>query len=134
MRDLLSRSGGVLEAVPALGFLPGSLSVHSDGDPDRHRAYVRAVAGERLPPGCAADGSAALSFAGTELLTCVASRAGAGTRRVELIGRGAVSTPMPVELLDQAALSALPTPAISYHDRLALAELRALRLGRRPWG
>jgi hypothetical protein len=41
---------------------------------------------------------------------------------------------MPVELLDQAALSALPTPAISYHDRLALAELRALRLGRPPWG
>lgn len=126
----VSRSGGRLEGVTGLGLLPGSLSVHSDGDPERVRLYVRAVASGELPPGYAADDSAGLLFHGTELEACVASRGGAGIRRIEARGETAVQQPLAVRLLDEAA--EVPVTGHSrYHDRMALTELRALRTGRR---
>lgn len=130
----VSRSGGRLEGVHGLGLLPGSLSVHSDSDPERLRVYLRAVAAGELPPGYAADDSAGLLFAGTELRACVASRGGAGIRRVELISRAAAQTPVQVRLLDESAETSAPAPPGRYFDRLALTELRALRLRRQPLG
>lgn len=127
----VSRSGGRLEAVQGLGLLPGSLSVHSDSDPERLRVYLRAVANGELPPGYAADDSAGILFAGAELRACVASRGGARIRRVEVVGRAAVQTPLGVRLLDDSAEISAPAPPGRYLDRLALAELRALRVGRR---
>jgi dipeptidase E len=126
----VSRSGGALEAVPGLGLLSGSLSVHSDSDPARMRAHLRAVADQTLPPGYAADDSAGLLFAGTALRACVASRRGAGIRRVDAVSRAAVQTPLPVTLLEEAAEIPAPAFPTRYLDRLALAELRALRTGR----
>jgi dipeptidase E len=128
----VSRSGGRPEPVPGVGLLPGSLTVHCDSDPARLPVYLRAVATGALPPGYAADDSAALLFAGTELLTCVASQPGAGVRQVSRVGGGAVQTPVPVRLLGEMA-EAAPAPPSRYHDRLAVAELRALRSGRHPW-
>ena len=127
----VSRSGGQAEAVPGLGFLPGSLSVHCNSDPSRLRVYLRRVADGELPPGYAVDDSAALLFAGVELLTAVASRGGVGIRRVTAIDGDPVQTPLPVRLLPEKADT--PASASSYHDRLALAELRALRAGRPAW-
>jgi peptidase E len=130
----VSRSGGRLEAVPGLGLLTGSLSVHSDSDPERLRRYLRAVAAGELPPGYAADDSAGLLFAGTELRACVASRGGAGIRRVDLLERTTVQIPVRVRLLDELAETSAPAPPGRYLDRLALAELRALRMRRQPLG
>jgi dipeptidase E len=126
----VSRSGGALEAVRGLGLLPGSLSVHSDSDPARVRAHLRAVADGTLPSGYAADDSAGLLFAGTELRAGVASRGGAGVRRVEAVGRAPVETPLPVRLLEEADKIPAPASPSRYLNRLALVELRALRTGR----
>lgn len=130
----VSRSGGKLDSVRGLGLLPGSLSVHCDSDPARLRAYLRAVANRELPPGYAADDSAALLFAGTELLSCVTSRDGARVSQVQVVSRAAVQKPLPVQPLDGSAEVAAPTPPSAYHDRLAIAELRALRLSHPPAG
>jgi dipeptidase E len=124
----VSRSGGVPEPVPGLGLVPGSLTVHCNSEPGRLRAFLRAIANHELPPGYAADDSSALLFAGTELLTGLASRGGAGIRRVEVVGRAAVQTPMPVRRLDTAGGVSAAAMARRYADRLALTELRALRL------
>jgi dipeptidase E len=129
----VSRSGGHPEPVPGLGLLPGSLSVHSDSDPERVRVYRQAVAAEALPPGYAADDSAALLFAGTELLTCVSSRVSARVRKVAAVSQAAVQTPMQIRVLDETGESAAPVPPGRYHDLLALTELRALRSGRHSW-
>jgi dipeptidase E len=126
----VSRSAGRPESVPGLGLLPGSLSVHCDSDPARLRTYLQAVADRELPPGYAADDSAALLFAGTELLAGVASQNGAGVRRITVDRRAAIQEPMPVNLLDESAEASAPAAPSRYYDRLALAELRALRLAR----
>jgi dipeptidase E len=126
----VSRSAGRPEPVLGLGLLPGSLCVHCDSDPERLRAYLRALAGQALPSGYAADDSAALLFTGTELTTCVASRKGAGIRRVTVGSPEAVQTRMPIRFLDDTAQPSAARRPIGYEDRLALAEFRALRSGR----
>jgi len=126
----VSRSAGRPEPVLGLGLLPGSLSVHCDSDPERLRAYLRALAEHALPSGYAADDSAALMFAGTELLTCVASRNGAGIRRITIGRPEPIQTPMPIRRLEETAPGAVARRGIGYEDRLALAEFRALRSGR----
>ncbi|MBV8429558.1 MAG: peptidase E [Solirubrobacterales bacterium] len=125
----VSRSGGQLEPVPGLGLVPGSFSVHSDSDPERLRVYVQAVGEQRLGPGYAADDSAAVLFAGTELIACVASRSSARIREVTSLGRDTIQTEMQVGPLEQFAERWVPGLPSRYHDRLALAELRALRAG-----
>jgi peptidase E len=45
-----------------LGFLPGSMSVHADGEPARLPVYRDAVATGAVPPGYAADDGVALLF------------------------------------------------------------------------
>lgn len=128
----VSRSGGRPEPVPGLGLVPGSLSVHCDSEPERLRVYLRAVANQKLPPGYAADDSAALLFTGAELTACVASRDGARVRQVKLVGQAAVQSRMSIRLLGEGGEVSRPAPPSRYHDRLALAELRALRTGRLP--
>jgi dipeptidase E len=60
--------------APGLGFLPGSMSVHMDGDPSRLPVCRDAIATGELPPGYAADDGVALLFHGTELAEVVSSR------------------------------------------------------------
>ena len=88
----VSKSGGVPEPVLGMGLLPGSLTVHLDGEPERLPIYRSAVLTGTLPPGYAADDGAALLFAGTEPAECVASRPGARVVRLTLDGSGALST------------------------------------------
>ncbi len=52
---------------PGLGFLPGSLSVHMDGEPARLPVYREAIATGTIPAGYAADDGVALLFRGDEL-------------------------------------------------------------------
>jgi peptidase E len=123
----VSRSTGAPEPVPGLGLLPGSLSVHLDGEFERLPAYRTAVALGELPAGYAADDGAALVFAGTRLAECVASAPGARVVRVDPDGSGAVrEQQLQVRLLGHSGRR-LPAEA---HG---VAELRALRAGGRRW-
>jgi hypothetical protein len=122
-------SGGAPEPVAGLGLLAGSLSVHLGGESERLPIYRAAVARGELPAGCAADDGAALLFAGTELLECVASRPGARVLRFSADGAGGVSEQeLPVRLLPGVD-GGDPEAAEPY----GVSELRALRAGRRRW-
>jgi dipeptidase E len=128
----ISMSGGAPEAVRALGLLPGSLSVHLDGEPERLPAYLTAVASGALPAGWAADDGAALLFAGGALLECVASRLEARVLRVVADGAGGVREhPLAVRRLP----GAVDAPALAGQDGAIseLRELRELRAGRHRW-
>ncbi len=126
----VSMSGGQPEVVNGIGLLPGSLSVHLDGEAERLPVYERAVRTGALPPGYAADDGAAIVYRGTRLAECVASRDGARVMRVQADGAGgAVLRPEQVRLLPHAAGSiGVPT-----REPYGVSELRALRAGRHRW-
>ena len=127
----ISVSGGRPEAVPGLGLVSASLSVHRDGEPARRPAFRAAVAEGRLPAGYAVDDCAALVYRGEVMSGCVASRAGAGASAVRLGPDGVCETPLPVALLPGA--QAGPAPAGAVVQETAVSELRALRAGRHRW-
>jgi peptidase E len=125
----VSMSGGAPEPVAGLGFIPGSLTVHLDGELERLPTYRAAVASGKLAPGYAADDGAAVVFRGTRLSECVASRAGARVVRVTPDGAGGIhEQPMPVRLLPGA-----DGVEAERAESDGVAELRALRAGRRRW-
>jgi peptidase E len=122
---------------PGLGFLPGSMSVHADGEPGRLPVCRGAIADGTIPPGYAADDGVALLFRGTELEEVVSSRPGRRALRLGPDGETAL----------QARLLAKPdrfgpTPEIAEFRRVrALSAasagregaLRAHRPRRRPF-
>ena len=125
----VSRSGGAPEAVAGLGLLPGSLSVHLDGESGRLPVYRAAVARGELPAGFAADDGAALVFKGIELAECVASRAGARVLEVSADGSGGVrEQKLPTRVLPDGRRRQRQRT-----ESYGVSELRALRAGRRRW-
>lgn len=122
-------SGGAAAPVAGLGLLPGSLSVHLDGEPERRPAYLSAVGSGRLAAGWAADDCAALVFRGTVLERCVASRPGARVVFVSPDGAGrAGERRIAVELLEGAEGGSALRP-----ESYGVSEMRALRGGRHRW-
>ena len=67
----------------ASGFLPGSLTVHPDGEPERLPVYLEAVRTGALPGGWAADDGVGLLFEDRELTRVVGARPGRTAMRVE---------------------------------------------------
>jgi peptidase E len=127
----VSMSGGQPEVVHGIGLLPGSLSVHLDGEPERQPVYERAVGTGALPPGHAADDGAAVIYRGTHLAECVASRTGARVMRIEADGSGgALCHAEPVRLLPDALGEPLGDLA---RESDGVSEMRALRAGRNRW-
>jgi peptidase E len=125
----VSKSTGALEPATGLGLLPGSLSVHLDGEASRLPVYRAAVASGELPAGYAADDGAALLFAGTTLSECVASSADARVLQVEPDGSGGVvERPLAVRVLPGAA-----GRGAEQDEPYGVSELRALRAGRHRW-
>jgi hypothetical protein len=117
--------------VSGIGLLPGSLSVHLDGESERLPVYEEAVATGALPAGYAADDGAALVYHGTRLAECVCSRRDARVVRVTPDGGGgAVTSPQPLRLLPHAAAGVPDAPA---HEPYGVSEIRALRAGRHRW-
>jgi peptidase E len=57
-----------------LGFLPGSMCPHYDGEPNRRPRYREYVANGDLPDGYAADDFVALRWTGTDLTEVVAAK------------------------------------------------------------
>jgi dipeptidase E len=78
----ISTSLGAPAPAPGLGLLPGSLSVHCDGEPARLPVYRHAVRSGVVPSGYAADDGVGLLFRGTELQDVVSSRPRARALRV----------------------------------------------------
>ncbi|MEA2318205.1 MAG: hypothetical protein QOD44_2394, partial [Solirubrobacteraceae bacterium] len=115
----ITKSRGDAEPVEGLGLLPGSLSVHYDGEPERRPAYLSAVASGAVPEGFGADDGVGLLFRDGQLQRVVASRPGARCVRVRRVGGRAVEQPVPVEVL------ADPEPY------LAPADIREFRAARR---
>ena len=70
---------------PGLGFLPGSNSVHYDGEPDRRPAFLDAIASGALPAGYGVDDGVGLLFRGTRLAEVVAAREGVRAYRVDAV-------------------------------------------------
>jgi dipeptidase E len=127
----VSMSGGQPEVVNGIGLLPGSLTVHLDGEAERMPVYTHAVGTGALPPGYAAEDGAALVFHGTELAECVASRSGVRVLRVQADGvGGTVNRTQPVRQLPYAAGAASVEPLT---ESYGVSELRALRAGRHRW-
>jgi dipeptidase E len=119
----LTTSFGEPRPVRALGFLPGSNSVHHDSERDRRPCYHAAIRSESIPPGYAVDDGAGLLFAGRDLVEGVSARRGAGAYWVEEIHGQAVEMPIdPIALPGRDDLEA-PTP-------LSIAELRDARTRR----
>lgn len=81
-----------------LGFLPGSLCPHYDSEEQRCPTYHQFIAGS-LPGGYAADDSAALYFAGTQLVESISSVPNARAYRVERYARGVTETPLATRFL-----------------------------------
>jgi peptidase E len=119
---------GIGHPSPArgLGFLPGSLSVHYDGEAERRPVYLAAVAGGAIAPGWGLDDGAGLLFRGTRLAEAVASRPGARAVRVRAAGGEAVEEVVEPRLLEAR-------PHADPRAPLAVHEMRALHAARRGY-
>jgi peptidase E len=129
----VSMSGGQPEVVHGIGLLPGSLTVHRDGEPERFPVYQEAVATGMLPVGFAADDCAALVFHGTRVAECVASRVGARVMRIQPDGNsGVVEIEQDIRQLPNAAGTRVALERVA-EDSWGVSEMRALRAGRHRW-
>jgi hypothetical protein len=95
----ITMSGGPPEVIDGLGFLPGSLSVHADGEPRRLPAFYDAVRAGALPGGWALDDGVGLVLEGDTLTRIVSSRPGATALRVDAVGGEVVRSREQPELL-----------------------------------
>ncbi len=120
----VTKSVGAPMPARGLGFLPGSNSVHYDGEPERRPVYLAAVAAGAIPPGWAVDDGAGLLFRGARLAEVVASRSAARAYRVLSVDGEAVEEVLEPRLL-KAPAHADPTAP------LAVEEMRALHAARR---
>ena len=118
---------GLGPPVPAsgLGFLPGSNSVHYDGEPERRPAFLEAIAAGALPAGYGVDDGVGLLFRGTRLAEVVAAREGPRAYRVDAAAGAAREHELEPRVL--AGREHAP-PGAAPHD---IGELRLLRAARR---
>jgi peptidase E len=99
----ITRSAGSPAPAPALGFLPGSMTVHCDGDPSRLPVFLDAIARGIIPDGYAADDGVGLLFEDEQLVRVVSSRPAARAYRVQRSAQGAIRTVIEPELLAAAS-------------------------------
>jgi peptidase E len=118
-------SGGRPEPVAGLGLLPGSLTVHADGEPERLPVWLEAVRRGALPGGWAADDGVGLLFRGGRLERAVSSRPGAGACRVDAVDGELVRLRIEPELLG-AAPGELPDPGDAVEE---LRQVQRMRRG-----
>jgi peptidase E len=119
----ITRSSGPPEPLAGLGLLPGSLTVHADGEPERLPAWLAAVRDGALPGGWALDDGVGLLFDGDRLRCVVSSRPGAQAQRVDAIGGELVRHRVEPELLGAGAEAAIDD------DVEELRRVRRLRQG-----
>jgi peptidase E len=81
----ITMSSGPPEVIEGLGFVPGSLSVHADGEPERLPVFYEAVRSGALPGGWALDDGVGLVIEGDTVARVVSSRPGATALRVDAV-------------------------------------------------
>jgi dipeptidase E len=118
-------SSGAPEPIDGLGLLPGSLTVHADGEPERLPVWLTALRAGALPGGWALDDGVGLLFRGERPERAVSSRPGAGGQRVDAIAGELVRKRLDVELLGEG-----PRAALGGFDE-AVEELRRVNRMRR---
>jgi peptidase E len=99
----VTMSSGPPEVMQGLGFLPGSLSVHADGEPQRLPVFYDAVRSGALPGGWALDDGVGLVIEGDAVARVVSSRPGATALRVDAVGGELVRSRTKPELLGDAS-------------------------------
>lgn len=114
----VTKGFGHPRAVPGLGFLPASNSVHHHSEPERRPCFHDAVRTELAPPGYAVDDGVGLLFAGTDMVEAVSARPAAGAWWVEGSGAGVTEAPLEVTALPETARLGPP---------LEIAEFRRAR-------
>jgi dipeptidase E len=95
----ITRSAGSPAPAAGLGFLPGSMTVHCDGDPTRLPVFLDAIARGVIAGGYAVDDGCGLLFDGDRLVRAVSSRPEARAYRVQRSGNRALQTVIEPELL-----------------------------------
>lgn len=125
----VSRSAGSQPApIEGLGLLPGSLTVHADGEPERLPVWLSSVRDGALPGGWALDDGVGLQFAGTQAVRAVSSRPGAGGQRVDAIAGELVRKHLRCELLGLDAQPARHAPDDDIQEMRHVQRLRS-RMG-----
>jgi peptidase E len=124
----VTRSLGPPAVTRGLGFLPGSNSVHYDGEPERRPFYLDAVAAGEVPAGWGVDDGVGLLFRGTRLAEAVASRPGAQAYRVHAVDGQPVEEAVEPRLLRPRVHPRPPTPPAVHELRTLRAARRGLRL------
>lgn len=119
----VSKSSGRPDPVMGLGLLPGSLSVHLDGEPERRPVYLKAVREGDIPAGWAADDGVGLLFEDRTLARVVSSRPEAGAIAV---------SPEAVRELEVEFIG--DPPASERPESSAVIELRSVRRSARSAG
>jgi peptidase E len=123
----VTKSSGPPEPIAGLGVLPGSLSVHADGEPERLPIWLDAVRRGALPGGWAADDGCALLFRGRRFDRAVSSRPGASALRVDAVEGELVRQRIEAELLGERD----PGAGVPSDDIIELRQVQRLRGGRR---
>lgn len=119
----VTKSSGAPEPIDGLGLLPGSLSVHADGEPERLPVWLDAVRRGALPGGWAADDGVGLLFRGDRLERVVSSRPGAIAQRADAVAGELVRSRVEPELL--AARSQMPAPGEDIRELRRVRRMRA---------
>jgi dipeptidase E len=113
----VTTSSGAPAPARGLGFLPGSNSVHHDGEPARMPVYRASIQNGAIPPGWAVDDGAALLFRGAALVEVVTARPGATAHLVTRHGE----QPADARLLDDPATRSSPPAEVLEFRRLRVA-------------
>ena len=119
----VTRSSGPSQTIRGLGLLPGSLSVHADGEPERLPVFLEAIRTGEIPGGWAADDGVGLLFDGASYVRAVSSRPGASACRCDAVQGELVRRRIEPELLGAGA-SGLPLPGDDVGELRALLRLR----------
>ena len=117
----ITTSGGPPASTAGLGLLPGSMSVHRDGEPTRLPVFRDAILRDEIPGGWAVDDGCALLFRDRALSRVVASGPDRGAARIDRVGGRLQEVETQAECLldDPDAQAAAP------------ADIREFRLTRR---
>jgi dipeptidase E len=118
----VTKSSGPPEPIGGLGLLPGSLTVHADGEPERLPVWLEAVRCGALPGGWAADDGVGLLFRDDRLERVVSSRPGAVAQRADAVAGELVRSRIEPHLL--GAAPHMPAPGEDVRELRRVLRMR----------
>jgi dipeptidase E len=126
----ITTSTGRPQPTRGLGLMPGSNSVHFDGESHRRPRYLEAVGAGEVPGGYGVDDGVGLRFSGQDLVELVSSRPRARAYRIDRDeSGGVVETPLVPRRLPAPERAGV-SPEVSELRRTSLARRHAIARGR----